>query len=110
PNKPAGLQHLLPLLLAFSWAIECATLAEHFVKHDASSYGDVQRRDRAHHRNLDQHVALAPNEVVKTFAFRAEHDGAVHVVVELIVVLRATLIEADGPDVAFFEVFESAGD
>ena len=39
-----------------------------------------------------------------------EHDGAVHVVVKFVVALRAALVEADSPDIAFFQLVQRARD
>ena len=64
----------------------------------------------AEHGNGDQKVAAPAHQVVQSLAFGAEHDGAVHVVVEFVVALRAALVEADGPHVAFFQLVQRARD
>ena len=47
---------------------------------------------------------------MQAFAFRTQNDGAVHLVIELVVALSAALIEADGPHAAVFQLFEGARD
>src|SRR6185437_1845937 len=47
---------------------------------------------------------------MQAFAFRAQYNGAVHLVVHAVVGLPATLVEANRPEVFGFEFFNCAGD
>jgi hypothetical protein len=53
-------------------------------------------------------VAGAADEIVEAGAFSAEDEDAVATEVELVVVGCAALIEADNPDVLFFQFLQSA--
>src|SRR3954465_1685329 len=47
---------------------------------------------------------------MQALPFGAENYGAIHVVVHFVIGLRSTLIEADGPDIAIFELFDRPRD
>jgi hypothetical protein len=55
-------------------------------------------------------IAGALDEVVETGAFAAEDEAGVLLEVEVDVVGGAAFVEADDPDVVFFEGFEGTGD
>jgi hypothetical protein len=46
---------------------------------------------------------------VQTFAFRAQSDGAVHLIVQGVVGLRAVLVEADDPKIFGFQILQGPG-
>ena len=48
--------------------------------------------------------------LVQSGSFGAEDEREVHVVIDLIVALLATLIESDGPDILFFQILKRAVD
>ncbi len=64
----------------------------------------------AKHGNRDQEIAAPAHQVVQALAFGAENDGAVHLVINLVVALRAALVQADGPHVALFQFVQRARD
>src|SRR4051794_37059844 len=47
---------------------------------------------------------------MQALPFGAQNYGAIHVVVHFVIGLRSTLIEADGPDIAVFQLFDGASD
>ena len=63
-----------------------AALAEGFEEHDCSGGGDVEGADAASHRNAQQMVAGAADEVVEASALAAENEDAVAGEIELVVV------------------------
>lgn len=44
-------------------------------------------------------IAGAPDQIVKTFAFASEDEDAVAGEIELVVILLATFVEADDPEI-----------
>ena len=48
------------------------------------------------------------HQVVQAFAFGSENNSAVHFVIEFVIALGTALIQADGPDVAVFQLFQRA--
>src|ERR1039458_4615260 len=110
-----GARLLLAPLLVFGGllgggGLRLTALALHLIHHDAAGDGDIQRADGAHHGNGDQYVALASHQVVQPLAFGAHDEGAIHVVIELVVSLFAALVETDDPDVLRLQLTDAAGD
>jgi len=85
-----------------------AALAEGFKKNDCAGGGDIERADPAGHRNTQQMITGAADEVVEAGALAAEDDDAVAGEIELVEVSLAAFVETDDPDVLFFQLFEGA--
>ena len=85
-----------------------ATLPGGLVQDDCAGCRDVERTDAASHRNAQEMVASAANEIVEACAFAAEDKHAVAAEVELVVVGRASFIQADDPDVLLLQIFKGA--
>src|SRR5438477_4363167 len=93
-----------------SLATGLLSLPQDFVHHHAGGHGNVQGGHAALHGNGDQEIAFAADEIVQSVTFRAQHQSAIHVVVERVVALRAPFIEADGPNTFSFQFFHRATD
>ena len=50
------------------------------------------------------------HQIVHALAFRTQHDGAIHVVVERVVILLAALVQPHDPEILLFQLFQCAGD
>jgi hypothetical protein len=57
---------------ADDWARGIPALAEGLIKHDRAGGGDVERADPSGHRNAQQMVAGAADQIVEARAFAAE--------------------------------------
>src|SRR5581483_10814616 len=62
------------------------------------------------HGDADHEVAVAADLLVQALAFGADHERAVHVVLELVVGLRGALVQSDDPDIARFQLLKRAAD
>jgi hypothetical protein len=85
-----------------------AALAGGFVENDRAGGGDVEGADASGHGDAQQVVAGAADEIVQAGAFPAEDEDAVAAEVELVVVGSAAFVEADDPDVLFFQFLQGA--
>ena len=85
-----------------------AALPGGFVEDNGAGGGDVEGADAAGHRDAEEVVAGATDEVVETGAFAAEDEDAIAGEVELVVVGGAALVEADDPDVLLLQLFQCA--
>ncbi len=85
-----------------------AALAGGFKEHHGARGGDVEGTDATRHRDAQEVVAGAADEIVEAGALATEDEDATAGEVELVVVGGATLVEADDPEIAFFELFEGA--
>jgi RNA polymerase sigma-70 factor (ECF subfamily) len=86
-----------------------AALAGCFKENDGAGDRDIERRDGAGHGYPEEVVAGAAHQLVEACAFAAKDEGAGGGEVELVVVLGATLVEADDPDAGGFDLLEGAG-
>ncbi len=87
-----------------------AALAESLIEDDGAGCGNVEGADASGHGNAEEVVAGAADEVVEACALAAEDENAVAGEVEAVVVLGASFVETDGPDVAGFQVFKGANE
>src|SRR6476646_4146456 len=81
------------------WALGAAALPDNFIEHDSGCDRYIQRRYFAEHRDRDQEIAFALYQIVQALAFAAQDQRAVHVVVEGVVGLLGTLVEANSPNI-----------
>ncbi len=84
-------------------------LAHDLVQHDSRGNRHVQRRHFPQHGNGNQEVALLRHQIVDALPLRAQHDSAIHVVVERVVTLRAALVQPDDPEIFFFQTPPACG-
>jgi hypothetical protein len=87
-----------------------APLAGGFVENDCACRGDIKRADASGHGDAQQMVAGAADKIVEACAFASEDEDAVAAEVELVIVGRAAFVEADDPDVLFFQFLQSANE
>lgn len=85
-----------------------AALARGFKEDDSAGGGNVQRIDVTGHRNAEQVIAGAANKIVQASPFASKDNYRIGREVEAVVIPVATLVEADDPEIVFFESFESA--
>ena len=85
-----------------------SALSSGFVENHRTGCGDVEGADAASHGNAEQVVAGAANQIVKASAFAAQNENAVAAEVELVVVGRTALVEANHPDVLFFQFLQGS--
>ena len=85
-----------------------ATLARGLKHDDGSGCGHVEGGDGSGHRNAQQVVAGAADEIVQAVAFASENDYCVGREVVMVVTFGSALIESDAPDVVFFQLLKSA--
>ena len=85
-----------------------SALAGGLIEHDGAGCRDVEGADAARHGKSEQMVAGAADEIVKARALTAKDENAVAGEVELVVVGCAAFIEADDPDVLFFQLLQSS--
>src|ERR1700756_2675183 len=81
-----------------------AALTERFVKHDGACGRGVERTDSASHRDTQEMIAGAADEVVEAGALAAQDKYAVTGEIELVVVRLAAFVEADNPKPLALEV------
>ena len=60
------------------------------------------------HRNRHQKIAVFAHQIVQSLAFGAEHDGAMHLVVNRVISLLAALVQSDDPQILLFQFLERA--
>src|ERR1700679_1936729 len=87
-----------------------AALAHGFGHEYCARYGDVERAYAARHRDAEEVVAGALDEVMEAGAFAAEDQADVLAEVEVGVVGGAAFVEAYDPDVVLLHGFEGASD
>ena len=87
---------------------DVAALAKGFEEDHCRGGGDVEGADAAAHRNAQQMITGAADEIVEACALAAEDEDAVAGEVEMVVVSLAAFVETDDPDVLFFQLFEGA--
>ena len=85
-----------------------APLAGGFVENDCACRGDIKRADASGHGDAQQMVAGAADKIVEACAFASEDEDAVAAEIELVVVGGAAFVEANDPDVLFFEFLQGA--
>ena len=88
--------------------VQDAALAEGLIEHHCPGGRNVQRTDAARHGNAQQVVAGAADQVVQPGALASQHQNAVAGKVELIVVGRAALVQADDPQVLALQLLQRA--
>src|ERR1700686_2045639 len=87
-----------------------APLSHDFKQDHRRGHRNIQRRHFAQHRNRNQEVAFALDQIVESFAFSAQNQRAVHVVVQGVVGLFGAFVKPHGPHIVFFQFFNGTGD
>jgi len=81
-------------------------LTHRFVHHDGAGDRDVQRGHLACHRDAQEMVAGLLHQVVQSCAFASEDEDAIGPEVEVGVVRRSALVEAEDPDMLPFHLLQ----
>jgi hypothetical protein len=85
-----------------------AALAGGFEEDDRAGGRDIERRHLARHGDAQEVVAGAADQVVQTGPFSAKDDYGIGREVAAVVILGASLVESDNPEVVGFEGFKGA--
>src|SRR5262249_7056938 len=96
-------QHKTPIrpeTTSFGFLRSCvlAPLPNDLVENNSGGHRDVERRNFSKHGYRHQEIAFLAYKVMHALALSAQDDCAIHVVVESVVGLRATLVESHHPN------------
>ena len=69
---------------------------------------DVQRVHLSGHRDAQQMIACASNQIVQPGAFASQHKHGIGPEIVAVVIRRAALVQANAPEVALLEHFKGA--